>query len=205
MIAIIDYGVGNLTSVKNILKKAGADDVQITSDSTVLKDADKFILPGVGHFDYGMQKIESTGLIETLSAEILIKKKPVLGICLGAQLLTEGSAEGDSLGLGWIKGRTVSFDKSVLPSDYKLPHMGWNYVKINHDNSLSKDFAPDARFYFVHTYHLEMDNPSDVWLTTDYGYEFCSAFRNENIYGCQFHPEKSHKFGLKFAENFVNL
>ncbi len=205
MIAIINYGIGNLASVRNMLRKVGEYDVEITKEVDTIQAADKLILPGVGKFDYGMQRLNESGLVEPLSTMVLEDKKPILGICLGAQLMTRSSDEGKLPGLGWAKGKTVAFDRSKLSDSDKVPHMGWNYTLPAKKVDLFESMHANPRFYFVHSYHLEMDDKSDVWLTTEYGYDFCSAYQHENIFACQFHPEKSHKFGMKLMENFVAL
>lgn len=204
-IVIINYGIGNLVSVQNMLKKAGAEDVLISNDIDDILHADKLLLPGVGHFDFGMKKLNDSGLISIIEEKVLSQKTPILGICLGAQLMTQRSDEGNAKGLGWVDAETIAFDKSKLPSEIKIPHMGWNYVKIQQDNALFQNMHESPRFYFVHSYHLKMNDEKDVWLETNYGYEFCAAFQRNNIYACQFHPEKSHKYGLRLMENFVNL
>lgn len=204
-ITIINYGAGNLLSVKNMLKKAGANDVLISSKAEEIQDSEKLILPGVGHFDYGMQKLNESGLIPILEKRVINDKTPILGICLGAQLMTEYSEEGNINGLGWVNGKTVAFYKSKLPSGYKIPHMGWNDVFENKETSLFHAMPEQPRFYFVHSYHLEMENEKEVWLTANYGYDFCAAYQKNNIYACQFHPEKSHKFGLQLMKNFIAL
>lgn len=204
-ITIINYGSGNLLSVKNMLLKAGAKDVLISEKTEDIESADKLILPGVGHFDYGINKLQESGLIPTLNKKVTVQLTPILGICLGAQLMTESSEEGNSIGLGWVKGKTIAFEKNKLPKNYKVPHMGWNNVSINKSSPLFDDMPEKARFYFVHSYHLKMENIEDVWLTANYGYDFCAAYQHENIYACQFHPEKSHKFGLQLMKNFVEL
>ncbi|MDX1652594.1 MAG: imidazole glycerol phosphate synthase subunit HisH [Brumimicrobium sp.] len=204
-ITIINYGAGNLQSVKNMFKKAGASDALISDKKDDIEKADKLILPGVGHFDYGMQKLHESGLIPILEQRVLIEKTPILGICLGAQLMTEFSEEGNKNGLGWVNGKTVAFDKSKLPNGYKIPHMGWNDVFENKETPLFQNMPKEPRFYFVHSYHLEMTDDKDVWLTANYGYNFCAAYQKENIYACQYHPEKSHKFGLQLMKNFVAL
>jgi len=205
MLTIINYGIGNLTSVSNMLKKAGADEVIISSNPEDILSADKLILPGVGHFDFGMKKLQDSGLISVLEEKVLQQKTPILGICLGAQLMTKRSDEGSIPGLGWIDAETIAFDKEKLPLGYKIPHMGWNYVKENKQSVLFKNMSDNPRFYFVHSYHLKMNEVKDEWLEAHYGYDFCAAFEKENIFACQFHPEKSHKFGLQLMENFVNL
>ncbi len=205
MITIINYGIGNLISVRNMLKKAGAAKVMISDNAEDIKQADKLILPGVGHFDYGMKKLNDSGLIPIVKEKVFNEKVPILGICLGAQLLTKRSDEGKAIGLGWVDAETVAFDKSKLLAGYKIPHMGWNYLNVQKESVLFHNMHPNPRFYFVHSYHLKMNDGHDEWLSANYGYDFCAAFQRDNIFACQFHPEKSHKFGLRLMENFVNL
>ena len=204
-ILILNYGIGNLISVKNMLKKAGTSDVLISSNPQEIKNADKLILPGVGHFDFGMRKLKSSGLIPVIEQKVFEEGVPILGICLGAQLMTKSSEEGVEDGLGWVDAQTVSFDKTKIGSALKIPHMGWNYVNPFKDSMLFEGMHSDPRFYFVHSYHFKMNQPDDIWLQTEYGYEFCAAYQRDNIFACQFHPEKSHKFGLKLMENFVKF
>jgi glutamine amidotransferase len=205
MITIINYGIGNLTSVKNMLKKAGSEDVRISNNPEEIAAADKLLLPGVGHFDYGMKKLHESGLIPLLEKRVLQNKVPILGICLGAQLMTKRSDEGTTLGLGWVDAETVKFESARMPENYKIPHMGWNYVKPQKNVALFDNLPEASRFYFTHSYHLKMNNPADEWLTAHYGYDFCAAYQTENIFACQFHPEKSHKFGMQLLKNFVAL
>jgi glutamine amidotransferase len=205
MIAIINYGIGNLFSVQNMLKKAGEENVLITNDKEVISIADKLILPGVGHFDFGMKKLYDSNLIGVIEDKVIQQRVPILGICLGAQLFTKRSDEGNSTGLGWIDAETVRFDKNLLSSDCKIPHMGWNFVKSHKENPLFENMYNNPRFYFVHSYHFKMNDSYSIWLSAYYGYEFCAAFQRDNIFACQFHPEKSHKFGLRLMQNFVNL
>ena len=202
MIVIIDYGVGNLSSIKNMLKKIGMDPV-ISNKAEDIIHADKLILPGVGHFDYGMQHLHESGLVDVLNKKILTNKTPILGICLGVQLLTEGSEEGKAKGLGWIKGKTVAFDKMKLDANHKIPHMGWTDIKGFEQSKLFTGMYDEPRFYFVHSYHLQLDDPADVLASANYGYDFTVGIEHENILGVQFHPEKSHKYGMKLLENFV--
>ena len=187
-IIIINYGIGNLVSVQNMLKKAGSEDVLISNKIEDILRADKLILPGVGHFDFGMKKLKESGLIPHIEEKVLTQRVPILGICLGAQLITQRSDEGNKKGLGWVEAETVAFDRNKLPSRYKIPHMGWNYVKIQKENALFQNMYETPRFYFVHSYHLKINDMKDVWLETKYGYEFCAAFQRDNIYACQFHP-----------------
>ncbi len=202
MIVIIDYGVGNLSSIQNMLKKIGIDSIISNKEEDSI-NADKLILPGVGHFDYGMQHLLESGLVEALNKKILTDKTPILGICLGVQLLTQSSEEGKEKGLGWIKGKTVAFDKTKLDGNHKIPHMGWTDVKDYEKSKLFTGMYDEPRFYFVHSYHLQLDNPADVLATANYGYDFIAGIEHENILGVQFHPEKSHKYGMKLLENFV--
>lgn len=202
MLAIIDYGVGNLSSIKNMLKKIGVESI-ISNKAEDIIIADKLILPGVGHFDYGMQQLHLSGLMDALNEKVLQNKTPLLGICLGVQLLTESSEEGKEKGLGWIKGDTVAFDKTKLNADHKIPHTGWTDIKCFEQSKLFTGMYTEPRFYFVHSYHLLLGNAEDVLATANYGYDFTVGIEHENILGVQFHPEKSHKYGMKLLENFV--
>jgi glutamine amidotransferase len=203
MIVIIDYGMGNLGSIQNMLKKVGAVAAKISSDPKDIEQADKLILPGVGAFDTGMQRLRETGLIPLLNEKVLKAKTPTLGVCLGMQLLAKVSEEGELPGLGWLDAETIRFRFDPKQTGLKVPHMGWNTVKIQREGTLFKDMYPEARFYFVHSYHVVSHNPNDVLTLTDYGYDFVSAVQREHIMGAQFHPEKSHKFGMKLYKNFV--
>jgi glutamine amidotransferase len=202
MIVIIDYNTGNLSSIKNLMKKLGFD-AEITSDKSIISSASKLILPGVGHFDYGMRNLKSLGLIEVLNKRVLIDKVPILGICLGAQLLTKGSEEGSEPGLGWISGFTVAFDKSRVGNRLKVPHMGWSDVIFKPESGLFKGFSEVPRFYFVHSYHLVCDHAADELTHCNHGYDFVAGVEHENILGVQFHPEKSHRFGMRLIDNFI--
>lgn len=203
MIAIIDYGMGNLGSIANMVKKVGAEAV-ITSDRSVIEKADKMILPGVGAFDNGMRNLEALGLSDVLNRKALEEKVPVLGICLGMQLITNGSEEGDRAGLGWIDAETLKFKFENGDSALKVPHMGWNSVTIKQPDGIFNDMPDEPKFYFVHSYYVKCSNESDVLATTHYGFDFHSSVKRGNICGTQFHPEKSHKFGVKVFQNFVN-
>lgn len=204
-IVIIDYGVGNVLSIKNMLRKAGHTNVLISSQPQDITNASKLILPGVGHFDYGMNQLNASGLTPILTHQVMKEEIPILGICLGAQLMTKGSDEGKEKGLGWVNGQTIAFDRSQLSNRIKIPHMGWNEVSVEKETTLFKEMVQPARFYFVHSYHFQMNRKEDEWLSTTYGYPFCAAFQFKNIFACQFHPEKSHKFGLQLMKNFVDL
>lgn len=203
MIVIIDYGMGNLGSVANMLKKNGAES-RISSLPEDIEKADKIILPGVGAFDTGMKQLNELNLISVLNKKVLEERIPVLGICLGMQLLAQESQEGVSRGLGWLKAKVVKFKFSENAQNLKIPHMGWNFVKICKESRLISDFVPESRFYFVHSYHIVCDR-DDVLMETEYGYRFASAVQKDNIYGVQFHPEKSHRFGMQLFKNFCEL
>jgi len=204
MIVIIDYGMGNLGSILNMLKYLKADAI-ISSDISDIEKADKLILPGVGAFDNGMDNLQNLGLIPCLEKKIIIQKIPILGICLGMQLFTKMSQEGKLSGLGWIDADTVRFSVPNGNNNLKVPHMGWNTVTIRNKNSLFKNMNEDAKFYFVHSYHVNCHNEADILTITHHGYDFVSAFQSKNIFGVQFHPEKSHRFGMKLFNNFIEM
>ena len=203
MIAIINYGLGNLSSIQNMCKRLGIDAI-ITNDEEILNKASKLILPGVGHFKKGMENLHSSGLKTLLDKMVLEDKKPILGICLGAQLMTKHSEEGDVDGLGWVDAVTVKFDENKI-NNHKIPHMGWTDIMTVDENPLWKNLPDEPRFYFVHTYHFQFQEQDEISAMADYSYPFACAFHKKNIYGTQFHPEKSHKFGMKVLENFSKL
>ncbi len=201
MIVIIDYGVGNLGSIRNMLKKIGHSS-EISSDPEVIKNAEKLILPGVGAFDAGMSKLNETGLVALLHQKVMEEKTPTLGICLGMQLMTKGSEEGQEAGLGWVDAQCVRF-RFDEGKKLKVPHMGWNYVHAQKEHALFDGMFEAPRFYFVHSFHLQCNNAQDVFLTANYGYDFTASFVVDNVMGVQFHPEKSHKFGMQILKNFA--
>ena len=202
MITIIDYNTGNLGSIQNIIKKIGGDSI-ISSDKEVIAGAEKIILPGVGAFDTGIRNLQELNLIDVLNHKIILEKIPVLGICLGMQLMSESSEEGTLPGLGWISGRTRRFN-FFNTREHKIPHMGWNYISLHKSSRLFSDMYEEPRFYFVHSYFLYASNQSDILTSTNYEIEFTSSVEKENILGVQFHPEKSHKFGMKLLKNFLD-
>lgn len=202
MITIVDYGMGNLGSVFNMFKKIGVSS-KITSDIEEIKSATKLLLPGVGSFDKAMQRINDTKFKEALDYKVLIERTPILGICLGMQLLTNSSEEGHEKGLGYINAHTKKF--SFQDKKMKVPHMGWNIATKSNSCKLTEDFINESRFYFVHSYYVKVVDQENSILKTNYGLEFDSAIHNKNIYGAQFHPEKSHKFGMKLLENFSKI
>lgn len=201
MIVIVDYGMGNLGSIVNMFKRIGVDSF-ISGNIDDIESADKILLPGVGSFDKAMERIENLGLKTVLNRQALILKKPVLGICLGMQLLTLGSEEGSLPGFGWIDAKTYRFPQI---SGLRIPHMGWNNVKETTPSKLTKDLNKESRFYFVHSYHVIVDNPENSILKSTYGISFDAAIQKDNIYGAQFHPEKSHKFGMQLLTNFASI
>lgn len=202
MLAIVDYGVGNLGSIENMLKKIGCTS-QITSDPEAIIAASKIILPGIGSFDHGMRSLRAMDFEGILRYKALEEKTPVLGICLGMQMLGLSSEEGSEPGLGWIDAACQRFGKEPWDARLKVPHMGWNSVKSQGGNPLLEGFDETPRFYFVHTYHLVCNDPSLVAGTTRYSTPFTSMVRQDNFYGAQFHPEKSHRFGLTLLRNFI--
>ncbi len=202
MIAIIDYGMGNLRSVEKALEVSGAKDVFVTSKLKDIKKADKIVMPGVGAMKEAMQALRKLRLIEPL--KVIITQKPYLGICLGLQLLFEKSEEGRSTkGLGIFKGRVVKF-----PDKVKVPHMGWNELRVKGEGlrgKLLKNIPDNSYFYFCHSYYVEPEDKSIILAQTGYGFDFTSAICKDNIFAVQFHPEKSQRLGLKLLENFVKI
>lgn len=200
---IIDYGLGNLGSIVNMFRRLGIA-AKLTADIDDIMQAEHILLPGVGAFDQGMRNLRERNLIDVLNKKVLDLKTPVLGICLGMQLMTEGSDEGDESGLGWIKGRTVDMrPRAQIGEKLKFPHIGWNYADPVRDHFLCHDLPEDPRFYFVHGYMVECADPADVLATSDYGsIVVTSMLARDNIAGAQCHPEKSHKFGMQLLRNF---
>ncbi|NOS55724.1 MAG: imidazole glycerol phosphate synthase subunit HisH [Cyclobacteriaceae bacterium] len=204
MLTIVNYGVGNLASIQNMLKKIGVPSL-ISDKGEEIQEATQLILPGVGAFDTCVEKLESSGLLPVLNKKVIEDRIPVLGVCVGMQLLLEGSEEGLRPGLGWIKGKIVKFKDELKPAGLKIPPMGWSDVTPFKESRLFRDMYEEPRFYFVHSYHPELNDPSDALVHAEYGYRFVAGVERENILGVQFHPEKSHKFGMKLLNNFSAL
>lgn len=202
MIAIIDYGLGNPGSILNMLKKQQIPAI-ITSNKSEINTSNHIIIPGVGAFDKGMGNLKEMGLIDILNEEVLIKKKPTLGICLGMQLMCNNSEEGELPGLGWVSAQVKKF--RFIDNSKRIPHFGWEEININKKSDLFFQLEKDARFYFVHSFHVNLENNDYKTASCDYGYSFSAAFQKDNIFGVQFHPEKSHKFGFQLLRNFVNI
>lgn len=200
MIGIINYGMGNLRSVQKAFERIGIN-AEILNNPTHISHIRKLVLPGVGHFGQGMNNLKMTGFIEAIKEAVLVKQTPILGICLGMQLLTEFSEEGNVKGLGFIRGNVKRFPKGQL----KIPHMGWNSLNLMKNSKTFSSFDRSDLVYFVHSYYVSCQNSSDVLYQTKYGVNFDSAFEHENIIGFQFHPEKSHKIGLKLLEKFSKI
>lgn len=200
-LVVINYGLGNNASVLNMLNKLGVDAV-VTSDTAIIEDAHSLILPGVGAFDSGMAKLVSLGIRPVIEKKVLQEKVPILGICLGMQLLMTKSEEGERPGLGWITGVVKRFKFNDNSKQHKIPHMGWNLIQISAPHPILSGLEHKARFYFAHSFHVECDHKY-VLTSTEYGYTFTSAVAMDNILGVQFHPEKSHKYGMKLLSNFV--
>jgi glutamine amidotransferase len=200
MIVVVDYKMGNIGSILNMLRKAGHQ-AEVSADPARIAAASRLILPGVGAFDAGMQNLSDSGLIPLLTERVKSARVPTLGICLGMQLMVERSAEGALPGLGWVAGEAQRFQPTE--GALKVPHMGWNTVAATRSSALTDDLPSEPRFYFVHSYHVRCRDNSDALLRTRYGIEFVSAFQHENIWGVQFHPEKSHKFGMRLLANFA--
>ena len=201
-LVVVDAGIGNLGAIPNMLKRIGVA-AKITNRAEDIAGADRLILPGVGAFDAAMRTLNDLGIVETLRAKALDERIPVLGVCLGMQLLFRRSEEGGIPGLGWIDGDVIRFRLDRADRSVRVPHMGWNYAAATDGSRLLHGFETTPRFYFAHSFHVECADPGDVAGWTNYGYRFASVVQHENIGGIQFHPEKSHRFGLKVFENFL--
>jgi glutamine amidotransferase len=204
MITIIDYGVGNINAFVNVYKRLNVA-TKIAKTAADLEDATKIILPGVGHFDHAMSELIKSGMREKLDELIMVKKVPVIGICVGMQMMGKSSDEGVMEGLGWIDAKIKKFDETKIKQITRLPHMGWNDVQPVIEHPLFKGLEQDALFYFLHSYYFECQNEVDILATSEYGGQFACAAHHENVYGIQFHPEKSHHYGETLLHNFAKL
>jgi glutamine amidotransferase len=202
MITIVNYGMGNLGSMLNMFKRIGVE-ARIESEPSIIRKAEKLVLPGVGAFDAAMNRINSTeGLREVLDHKALVERIPILGVCLGMQLLTRSSEEGKESGLGWIPADTIRFPRT---NGLKVPHMGWNVAVPQVQCPITMNMDSESRFYFVHSYCVHVDKPEHSIMKTHYGIEFDSAIGSGNVFGVQFHPEKSHRFGMTILKNFSSI
>jgi glutamine amidotransferase len=204
MIVIVDYGIGNLASVANMHRHLGIPAV-VSSSADAIAQADRLILPGVGSFDAGMQCLAESGLVRALNVAVLERRRPVLGICLGMQLMFEASEEGGRAGLGWIKGTVRRFDFSQADAPLAVPHMGWRVCRLERSNPLFPEPSDGARFYFAHSFYCECANPADIAATATYGVAFVAAVCADNVMGVQFHPEKSHRYGMQLLQAFSEV
>ncbi len=204
MITIIDYGLGNISAFQNVYKRLDIP-TKIAKSVEDLQDVEKIILPGVGAFDYAMSQLNNSGMRERLDELVQKQKIPVIGICVGMQIMGNKSDEGQLEGLKWIDANIRKFDESTIHQRTKLPHMGWNDVYPKNNHPLFEGLEKDAIFYFLHSYYFECKNEEDILANSDYGVQFVSAAHHDNIFGIQFHPEKSHQYGERLLHNFAKL
>lgn len=204
MITIINYGLGNILAFVNVYNRLNIP-VAVAKSADDLRNATRLILPGVGSFDHAMQQLDQSGMRQIVEQLVMEEKMPVLGICVGMQMLAKSSDEGDLSGLGWIDGKVKKFDLSAMPPETNLPHMGWNDVIPVADSGLFKGMERDSRFYFLHSFYFDCNQQSNVLAVSDYGGNFSCAVRQGNVYGVQFHPEKSHHFGSQLLKNFSEI
>jgi glutamine amidotransferase len=202
-IIVLDYGTGNLSSVKRVFERLSVE-VIVSSSPGDVETADKIVMPGVGHFDTAMAHLRKLDLIDALDRAVLIRRRPILGICLGMEVMAADSEEGRASGLGWLDAKAVRFSISDN-TRFKVPHMGWNTLRCQRPSRLFDGIADDTEFYFAHAYHLELSDPEDELANTEYESLFPSAVQKDNIFGVQCHPEKSQDAGVRMLRNFVDL
>ncbi|WP_139422909.1 MULTISPECIES: imidazole glycerol phosphate synthase subunit HisH [Chryseobacterium] len=203
MITILNYGVGNIQTFINIYKKLGIS-CNIAKDEGQLKKAEKIILPGVGHFDFAMKKLQESGMVESLNLLVLDSKLPILGVCVGMQMMTTSSEEGERRGLDWVSGEVLKMKNNAKERSYVLPHLGWNTINIIKESPVLNNLD-EKDFYFLHSYYVKCSNVENSIATTSYGEEFTSVIQKDNIFGIQCYPEKSHQAGIQFLENFAKI
>ena len=201
---IVDYGLGNIGAFANVYKRMNVP-ATVARTAAELEGAHRIILPGVGAFDHAMDLLDASGMRGTLEDHVVRRKTPVVGICVGMQMLALGSDEGEREGLGWIPARVRHFSAAPEAAGLPLPHMGWNDVRPAPDQPLFAGLEAAARFYFLHSFYFECEQAEHVAATADYGLEFACAVRNDNVSGGQFHPEKSHHFGAALLKNFADI
>ncbi len=204
MITIINYGLGNIKAIQNVFNKISVPS-RVVSNINEFDGAEKIVLPGVGAFDYAMQKLINSGMYDKLNELVLVKEVPVIGICVGMQMMAKSSDEGKLEGLGWIDASVKKFDETKLDNKIQLPHMGWNDVNPSKTNPLFIGLEQNARFYFLHSYYISCNQNEQALATSEYPENFVCAVNHKNIYGVQFHPEKSHHFGVNLLHNFAKI
>tara|TARA_Y100000389_G_scaffold83167_1_gene79712 strand:+ start:5507 stop:6121 length:615 start_codon:yes stop_codon:yes gene_type:complete len=204
MIALIDYGLGNINAFANIYTRLNIP-FKFARTAEDLENSSHLILPGVGTFDYAMEKIEASGMRTKLDQLVLKKKLPIIGVCVGMQIMAQRSEEGNSNGLGWFDAEVRYINKDCQNNKKNLPHMGWNEINVKNDSKLLHNLKDNSQFYFLHSYYFFPNQEIDVLAISNYGFNFPSAIRHENIYGVQFHPEKSHCWGIELLKNFSQI
>lgn len=204
MITIVNYGLGNISAFVNMYKRMNIS-THVAKEARDLQGASHVIIPGVGAFDHAMKLLQQSGMREPLEKMVLENGVPVLGVCVGMQILAESSDEGIEKGLGWIRGRVRHFGSQAAASKLPLPHMGWNDVQCVKDTPLFKNFRKESRAYFLHSYYFECEDPSNAIAIADYGLQFACAVERQKIYGVQFHPEKSHHWGSLLLKSFAEI
>lgn len=203
MIAIVDHGYANIQSVDRMLRRINEVPLVIDRPEDIRR-ADKIILPGIGAFDAPMRRLQELGLVDALTEHAIVRQRPILGICVGMQIMTQRSEEGDAKGLGWIDGECRRF-RPPVEAKLRVPHMGWSKVEITPGAELFSEFGNEAKYYFVHSYYVSLRDRSAMAASCNYGVDFCASFQKDNIFGVQFHPEKSHRFGLGLLKAFTEL
>lgn len=204
MISIIDYGVGNVKAFVNVFNKLGVS-VQLVKNKEALSNTTKLILPGVGHFDYAMDRYMNSGMHEEVEHYVKDMKIPVLGVCVGMQMMANSSSEGKLPGLGWVDAEVTGFEPKDIKMKPHVPHMGWNSLNLNSSSGLLKGLSEDPEFYFLHSYYFVCNNPTNILATCDYGINYAAVVNSGNVYGIQCHPEKSHSNGVRLLKNFAEL